>query len=224
MIGSASQLLVLQFRRSDPFPPFSTLPTFNTGWSKETVTCKFSQTDLKKKKNGKTQWFLESLHREVLIFWCLKRARWNKSCLSELGQNGGLAPAWLIPHWLSCQKHPKWPPSSSDTPNITQNIPSKHPKTTLNTNDTKRHRHTSSDTLIRPTDTPRTPLKHSQTPSLHFGTAPKAWLSLTWVFWDIWISKPPYVSLPKMIEFCHFSYLLGLSERNYKLQSLWITL
>ena len=29
---------------------------------------------------------------------------------------------------------------------------------------------------------------------------------------------------PKMTEFCHFSYFSCLSERNYNLQSLWITL
>ena len=46
----------------------------------------------------------------------------------------------------------------------------------------------------------------------------------TWIFLDIKISKPPYVSLPKIIGFCHFSWFLGLSERNYKSQSLWITL
>ena len=47
----------------------------DTGWSKETVTYNFSLTDLKIKKNGQNQWFLASLHREVLIFWCLKRFR-----------------------------------------------------------------------------------------------------------------------------------------------------
>ena len=50
---------------------------------------------MKNKKNGKTQSFLEVVDREVLIFWCLKRVRWKKSCLSRFCQNGGLAPVWL---------------------------------------------------------------------------------------------------------------------------------
>ena len=36
--------------------------------------------------------------------------------------------------------------------------------------------------------------------------------------------KPPYLPFPKMIEFCHFSYFSCLPEKNYNLQSLWITL
>ena len=52
----------------------------------------------------------------------------------------------------------------------------------------------------------------------------KAGFFFTRRFWDIKISKPPYLPLPKKIEFCHFSYFSCLSERNYNLQSLWITL
>ena len=52
----------------------------------------------------------------------------------------------------------------------------------------------------------------------------KARLVFTWLFWDIKISKPPYLPFPKMAEFCHFSYFSCLSEKNYNLQSLWITL
>ena len=37
-------------------------------------------------------------------------------------------------------------------------------------------------------------------------------------------SKPPYLSLPKIIEFCHFSLFLGLLEKYHKLQCLWIAL
>ena len=65
------------------------------GWSKETVNCNFSLTYMKNKKNGKTQSFLEVVDREVLIFWCLERVRWKKSCLSRFCQNGRLAPVWL---------------------------------------------------------------------------------------------------------------------------------
>ena len=123
-----------------------------TEWSKETVTYNFSLTDLEIKKNGKTQWFLASLHREVLIFWCLKRVGWKNLEYQSWAIMGG-----------------------------------KHHHTIL---------------------------------AQHW----KARLFSTWIFWDIKISKPPYVSLPKIIGFCHFSWFLGLSERNYKSQSLLITL
>ena len=49
-------------------------------------------------------------------------------------------------------------------------------------------------------------------------------LFVTWPYWDIKISKPPYVPFPNMIELCHFFYFLGLSERYYNWQSLLITL
>ena len=52
----------------------------------------------------------------------------------------------------------------------------------------------------------------------------KARIFFTWRFSDIKISKPPYLPFPQMTEFCHFSYFSCLSERNYNLQSLWITL
>ena len=41
-----------------------------TGWSKETVTCNISLTEPKKSKTTQTQWFLETLYWEVLVFWC----------------------------------------------------------------------------------------------------------------------------------------------------------
>ena len=49
-----------------------------TGWSRETVNCNISLTDLKNIKIGITQSFLERVHREVLIFLCLIMARWQK--------------------------------------------------------------------------------------------------------------------------------------------------
>ena len=91
----------------------------------------------------------------------------------RVGPKWGAGSSRLIPHRLSRQRLPKTPPGSLDTLNITQDITSKHPKTTLDTTNTTKHNQTSSDTLIRPTDTPRTPLKHSKTLSLHFGTTLK---------------------------------------------------
>ena len=47
---------------------------------------------------------------------------------------------------------------------------------------------------------------------------------LSWRFQDIKISKPPYVSFPKMVRFCYFLWFLHLLQRNYNWQSFWITL
>ena len=52
----------------------------------------------------------------------------------------------------------------------------------------------------------------------------KGWLFVTWLYWDIEISKPPYVPFPKMIELCLFMYFLGLSEIYFNWQSLPVTL
>ena len=60
--------------------------THTTGRSKETVDCNFLLTDPKISKSVKTQWFLGSLYREVLVFWCLKNARCVEFCLSEIFQ------------------------------------------------------------------------------------------------------------------------------------------
>ena len=95
------------------FKMFSSLA--DTGWSKETVNCNFSLTDMKIKKNGKTQTFLEMAYSEVLIFWCLRKGRWKNSCLLGLGQNSELAPVWANPSW---SESPKTPPSSSGIPKI----------------------------------------------------------------------------------------------------------
>ena len=63
----------------------------DTGWSKKTVNCNFILTDLKMTKNGITQPFLERLHREVLIFWCLKRFRGKNLAFQSWAKMGG----WL---------------------------------------------------------------------------------------------------------------------------------
>ena len=52
--------------------------TGTTGWSKETVNCNLYLMELKSTKDGLAQWFFSRKFREVLIFWCLKRARWKK--------------------------------------------------------------------------------------------------------------------------------------------------
>ena len=52
-----------------------------TGWSLKTVDCNFFLTDPKNSKSAKIQWFSESLHREVLVFWCFKTVRCVKICL-----------------------------------------------------------------------------------------------------------------------------------------------
>ena len=44
------------------------------------------------------------------------------------------------------------------------------------------------------------------------------------LFWDIKISKPPYVTFLKMVELCHFLSFSDLPERNYNSQSFWVTL
>jgi len=46
-----------------------------TGWSLKTVNCNFFLTDPKISRSAITQWFLESLYREVLVFWCFKIVR-----------------------------------------------------------------------------------------------------------------------------------------------------
>ena len=46
-----------------------------TGWSKETVDCNFLLTDPKISKSVITQLFLESLYREVFVFWCFISVR-----------------------------------------------------------------------------------------------------------------------------------------------------
>ena len=67
----------------------------HTGWSKKTVNCNLIVTGVKFTKNGKTQLFLEMVHREVLIIWCLDSVKWKQFCLSRHCRNNGLAPDWL---------------------------------------------------------------------------------------------------------------------------------
>ena len=62
----------------------------DTGWLRETVNCNFSLTELKSAKNGLAQRFSSRKFREVLIFWCLKRARWKKFPLFRI------VPKWCV--------------------------------------------------------------------------------------------------------------------------------
>ena len=56
----------------------------NTGWSKETVDWNFLPTDSKIPKSVITQWFLESIYREVMVFWCFNSVRCVEFCLSSI--------------------------------------------------------------------------------------------------------------------------------------------
>ena len=71
----------------------------STGWSKKTVNCNFFLTDPIFLKNAKPQWFLESLDRAVLVFWCFKSVRWMQFSLSEIFQYRAFAApfkAWTL--------------------------------------------------------------------------------------------------------------------------------
>ena len=77
--------------------------TLCTGWSLKTVDCNFLLTDPKISKSVKTQWFLESSYREVLVFWCFKTVRCVKICLLKLFQYRVFATqykAWALPYTL----------------------------------------------------------------------------------------------------------------------------
>ena len=54
-----------------------------TGWCKETVDCNFLLTDPKISKSIITQWFLERVYREILVFWYFKSVRLVEFCLLE---------------------------------------------------------------------------------------------------------------------------------------------
>ena len=58
----------------------------NTGRSKETVTSNLFLTDPNISKSGITQWFLGTLCRVVLVFWCFKSVKWVEIWLSKLVQ------------------------------------------------------------------------------------------------------------------------------------------
>ena len=81
----------------------------DTGWSKETVDCKFLLTDQNFSKSVITQWFLESLYREVLVFWCFTGVRCVEFCLLKHFQYSAfVAPykAWTLQNTLICIQTP----------------------------------------------------------------------------------------------------------------------
>ena len=70
-------VMVCLFYHSSGFKPIapSSKTCSDTGWSLKTVDCNFFLTDPKNSKSAKTQWFSESLYREVLVIWCFKIVR-----------------------------------------------------------------------------------------------------------------------------------------------------
>ena len=158
-----------------------------------------------------------------LIFWCLKRGRWKNLAFHDVAQ--GLAPVLLLNHafkeclWvvLKCLKTSAsvcwclfksflsfgvWRGASIDMDDI------------LGCQRCLR--------VFLETYSMRDSVRLE--PTHHLAQPWKARLVFIWLFWDIKISKPPYLPFPKMAEFCHFSYFSCLPEKNYNLQSLWITL
>ena len=78
---------------------------FATGWSKETVDCNLFLTDPNFLKSAITQWFLESLYREVLVFGYFKSVRCMEFCLMESFHYRAFpAPymAWTLIYTLRC--------------------------------------------------------------------------------------------------------------------------
>ena len=75
LLPSRGQPSTLWMVPSLPGEPISKNWFFNTGWSLKTVDFNFFLTDPKNSKSAKTQWFSESLYREVLVFWCFKIVR-----------------------------------------------------------------------------------------------------------------------------------------------------
>ena len=162
-------------------------------------------------KNGITQPFLERLYTEVLIFWCPIRVRWKQILLFNLCQIGGLAPVRLNPAWiqpsdtpLGTPEHPCQPKTSLNTPEDTPICPLTFPKMKQTLTYAKGHR----QTLPVPTELSQA------------GATPSFWHKFkrqdffATLFWDIKISKPPYVPFLKMVEFCNFLQFLDLSEKN----------
>ena len=139
---------------------------YATGWSRETVNCKYTLTDLKDTKYGKSQSFLESLHCLVLIFGCLKWVRWQKYDFSKLCQNGIIALPWFHPRRTdpsdtpySTTKHLEHLMTSLNTPKATLDVTFTFPRVHQTPKDTCRQHQTFSDTL-----------RHSHRPPKHILT------------------------------------------------------
>ena len=170
---------------------------------------------MKNKKNGQTQWFLEVVDREVLMFWGLKRVRWKNSCLSPFCQNWGLAPIWLSHACLRGDEN-VWR-------HLALSVGIWLYRFCFLVSGGVFHliwvifwdaRAAWGCLRLTPWGI------QSDWSQLTNLTQPwKTRCSFTWLFWGIKISKPPYLPFPKITEFCNFSYFSYLSERNYNLQS-----
>ena len=127
-----------------------------TGWSIATVFYHFFLTGTKKQKNPITQWFLQTLYMDILIFWCFRMVQRKKLLVSGLCQNNFMAPYckdWnpkypsnmseCLQFRLILLRYPQTPPRRS--PNTPQTSPgnSRYQQTTT---DDIRHLQTPSDT------------------------------------------------------------------------------
>ena len=151
----------------------------------------------------------------------------KKSCLSGLVQNGQLAPVWLDPSRSESPKtplntpkqlwHPKISPKSIETPL----------QTTKNKKDTNRHQPILPDVKSAKT-TLRDSLKmHDRVrlePILHFGKTVKGKTFIHLTLLRHQNIKTSLHTTSKYDWVLPFSYFSCLSERNYNLQSFWITL
>ena len=158
--------------------------------------------------------------REVLIFWGLRRVRCKNSCFSLFCQNGGLAPVWLSHACLRGDEN-VWRHLAFSvgiwlclfcflvSGGVFQLI-------WVIFWDARGAWGCSRLTSWG--------IQSDWSQLTNLAQPWKTRFSFTWLFWGIKISKPPYLPFPKITEFCNFSYFSYLSERNYNLQSLWITL
>ena len=121
------------------------LPSISTEWSKKTVKSNLFLTGPKISKSAITQWFLGSLYRAVLVFWCFKSVKCVEFCLSKLCYTiQGLKHSYTPLDAFKPHKHTYTPLLCSQ----------KHPPVISGqfrtTRDTNRHQ-------VRPTDTNRPP-------------------------------------------------------------------
>ena len=128
----------------------------STGWSLKTVNCNFFLTDPKISRSAITQWFLESLYREVLVFWCFKIVRcvnfafWSFSDKEHLLHHSRPYHSYTFLDAFKPNKHTYTSLKCSQTP---PSGFSGHFRTTTDTNrhqttptDTKQHQQTLPDT------------------------------------------------------------------------------
>ena len=150
-----------------------------TGWSIETIKCNCSLMELKR---SSPMIFFSRKFGEVLIFWCLKRARWKKF---------RIVPKWFvfqpdpIQHKISPQipEH-IWSPKQIDLSlNTLDDIPRCPLKMIKYPSGVNRHQQTKKlpDTPEPCQDGKHTILAQPRMAGIFF----------TWPFWNIKILKPP---------------------------------